>query len=78
MLDIAIFFLAKHPEIQEKAFEEIQVKIQANLETIFICKSVQQIFFNEILFLTWAFCFICTTKFQFLNDFFWKSRQGYL
>jgi cytochrome P450 len=26
MLDIAIFFLAKHPEIQEKAFEEIQVK----------------------------------------------------
>jgi hypothetical protein len=25
MLDTAIFFLAQHPEMQEKAFEQIQV-----------------------------------------------------
>jgi len=29
MLDVAVFHLAQHPEMQEKAYDEIQVEMHA-------------------------------------------------
>ena len=56
MLEVAVFYLAQNPDLQEKAFEEIQVetlqmlKIWKCVQTIIRCSNFLQSLFFKIVF----------------------------